>query len=577
MILFSCSNEDAAVEESQSNIVTLVVTISTQSGTSPANASSTTRSVITDNGDGTISTQWEVNDKVWVCYNGNSTEGKVAQAIVTSVDVNGNATITVDLEDPKTGDSPIRFGFPYNHWANNIDIHTQTGTLEDIKDHHAASLGVGVLNITDGNASLPSGVTMTPQVCIWKFRFKDGVNDITSDIVNLRITFGEDVYIITPSSQNSIYVALNGDKIGESIPKDITIRATTESGTYKISKSGVRLYQGKMYTSNNLALTKLTLDDISLQVLSSEFIYETAPFPSCHASTVLETEDGLLAAWFGGTQERNPDVCIYSSRYNGSSWSEPKLVADGIQSESLRYPCWNPVLFRQSNGNIALFYKVGSSPEEWWGEYKISVDDGATWGGQVSLADGMIGPIKNKPLQLPNGRILYPTSKEYSSNNWKVFIESSEQDFFDWRIQAIDNGEFNAIQPTLFYLNGKLEMYCRTQEGTIAKATSTDLGESWSALSGTTLPNNNSGLDGIVLDNGLRLIVCNPITGGRNKLSIMGSLDGEHWKEMLVLEDHTSGEFSYPATIRRSDGTMEVTYTYKREKIKHMRIKILEK
>ena len=576
MMLLSCSNENAAVKESRNNIVTLVTTLPTPTGTPPANAPNITRSVMTDNGDGTISTQWEENDKVWVYYNGNSTEGKVAQAIVTSVDINGNATITVDLEDPKTGDSPIRFGFPYNHWSNNIDIHKQEGTLQSLKDNHAASLGEGILNISGDKASLLSEVTMTPQVCIWKFGFKDGANDITSDIVNLRITFGEDEYVVTPSSLSSIYVALNGDKVGEGIPKDITIRATTESGTYKISKSEVCLYQGKMYTSNNLALTKLTLDDFSLQVLSSEFIYETAPFPSCHASTVLETKDGLLAAWFGGTQERNPDVCIYCSRYNGSSWSEPVLVADGIQSESLRYPCWNPVLFRQSNGTIAMFYKVGPSPEEWWGEYKISLDDGATWGNRVKLADGMLGPIKNKPLQLPNERVLYPTSKEYSLNNWKVFIESSEQDFSDWRIQTVDNGEFNAIQPTLFYLNGKLEMYCRTQEGTIAKATSTDLGKSWSALSGTTLPNNNSGLDGIVLDNGLRLIVCNPITGDRNRLSVMGSLDGEHWKEMLVLENQLSGEFSYPATIRRSDGTMEVTYTYKREKIKHVHLNILE-
>ena len=196
-------------------------------------------------------------------------------------------------------------------------------------------------------------------------------------------------------------------------------------------------------------------------------------------------------------------------------------------------------------------------------------------GGQVSLADGMLGPIKNKPLQLPNGKILYPTSKEYSSNNWKVFIESSEQDFFDWRIQAIDNGEFNAIQPTIFYLNGKLEMYCRTQ-GTIAKSTSTDYGDHWSKLTGTTLPNNNSGLDWIALDNGLRLLACNPIKGGRNKLSIIGSINGEQWKEMIIFEDQSSGEFSYPAVILRSDGTIDVTYTYNREKIKHVRLKISE-
>ena len=41
-------------------------------------------------------------------------------------------------------------------------------------------------------------------------------------------------------------------------------------------------------------------------VLRSEFIYETAPFPSCHASTIAETKSGLIAAWFSGTHERHP-------------------------------------------------------------------------------------------------------------------------------------------------------------------------------------------------------------------------------------------------------------------------------
>ena len=45
-------------------------------------------------------------------------------------------------------------------------------------------------------------------------------------------------------------------------------------------------------------------------VMRSEFIFERAPFPSSHASTIVETRDGLVAAWFGGTRERDPDVGI---------------------------------------------------------------------------------------------------------------------------------------------------------------------------------------------------------------------------------------------------------------------------
>src|SRR5262249_12674137 len=66
-------------------------------------------------------------------------------------------------------------------------------------------------------------------------------------------------------------------------------------------------------------------------VISSEFIFRKAPFPSCHAATIVETKTGLLAAWFGGTRERAPDVGIWVSRYDGSKWSDLVEVANGIQ------------------------------------------------------------------------------------------------------------------------------------------------------------------------------------------------------------------------------------------------------
>ena len=313
-----------------------------------------------------------------------------------------------------------------------------------------------------------------------------------------------------------------------------------------------------------------SLEAVSAEVISSEFIYEEASFLSCHASTVLETEDGLLAAWFGGSYESSPDVCIYCSSYDGSHWSEPVMAADGVVSDSLRYPCWNPVLHRLDDGSTVLFYKVGPNPREWWGEYRISLDEGKTWGERIPLPEGMLGPIKNKPLSLPDGTILYPTSVEYTPDRWRVFVESSRSDLSEWVRTAIDNNGFNAIQPTFFFYKGKLEMLCRTREGVLAWAVSDDLGATWSPLEDSGLQNNNSGIDGIVLKNGLRLLVCNPQQEGRNKLALMGSFDGREWKTLLMLEDRQEGEYSYPAIILRKNGMIDITYTFNREKIKHL-------
>ena len=94
-------------------------------------------------------------------------------------------------------------------------------------------------------------------------------------------------------------------------------------------------------------------------------------------------------------------------------------------------------------------------------------------------------------------------------------------------------------------------------------------------MQATTLINNNSGIDAVSLDNGLQLLICNPIERGRNKLNILASIDGENWKEIIVLEDQPKGEFSYPAIIKGKDGTIiHVTYTYNRVKIKYVHLEI---
>ena len=155
--------------------------------------------------------------------------------------------------------------------------------------------------------------------------------------------------------------------------------------------------------------------------VKSEFIYKTAPFPECHASTIAETKSGLVTAWFGGTGERNPDVGIWLSRQSDGQWSAPLEVANGVQSPTNRYACWNPVLFQPSSGPLLLFYKVGPSPSSWWGMLMKSEDGGQTWSKPLRLPAGIVGPIKNKPVQLPNGDVLCPSSTE--NNGWRIHFE----------------------------------------------------------------------------------------------------------------------------------------------------------
>jgi len=308
-------------------------------------------------------------------------------------------------------------------------------------------------------------------------------------------------------------------------------------------------------------------------ITNSEYIYQPqeVSFPSCHASTITETSEGLIAAWFGGTEERAINVCIYCSSNLKGKWSKPVLVADGVQ-EGKRYPCWNPVLFTKDNGEIILFYKVGPNPQSWWGLYKTSKDNGRTWSVATKIPENLLGPIKNKPVKLPNGKILYPTSFE-SAKAWNIYLETSDQNLNEWQKIAIDNNQLNSIQPTILtYKNGLIQLLCRSKNKNINESHSEDGGETWSALTPTQLPNNNSGIDGVTLADGRQILVFNPIIIGRNELAVAVSKDGNKWNAAVLLENDpdSNAEFSYPAVIQSKDGLIHVTYTWNRKLIKHV-------
>src|SRR5690606_32996295 len=133
-----------------------------------------------------------------------------------------------------------------------------------------------------------------------------------------------------------------------------------------LDSPGATVHKSRMKAAFPL-LVVCTLMSLSMPaaqpgLIDSRFIYESAPFPQCHASTIVEGKDGLVAAWFGGTREKHPDVGIWLSRFEQKRWTEQKEVANGVHYESNRFPCWNPVLFQPSSGPLMLFYKVGPSP-----------------------------------------------------------------------------------------------------------------------------------------------------------------------------------------------------------------------
>jgi len=313
-------------------------------------------------------------------------------------------------------------------------------------------------------------------------------------------------------------------------------------------------------------------------IVTDEFIFEKAPFPESHAATIAETPKGLVAAWFGGTKERNPDVGIWVSRQENGRWTAPVEVANGVQNETMRYPTWNPVLYQAPGGELLLFYKIGPKPSEWKGWLRTSKDNGLTWSAAQALPEGYIGPVKNKPVLLKNGTLLSPTSTE-GSGGWLVHFEATPDFGKTWTKTApVPNGATQgAIQPSILtYKDGRLQAICRSRDRAILETWSTDQGKTWSPLAKTILPNNNSGTDAVTLKDGRQLLVYNHVLppgtlakGPRTPLNVAVSKDGKEWYAVAILEDSPISQYSYPSVIQTKDGLVHFVYTWRRQRIKH--------
>lgn len=329
-------------------------------------------------------------------------------------------------------------------------------------------------------------------------------------------------------------------------------------------------------------------------LLRLSFIDDAPPYPEAHASTIVEIAEAVQgAAWFGGTKERNPDVEIWFARCESGRWSSPVRVADGVQTDGTRYPTWNPVLFQPPGEELLLFYKVGPTPQDWWGMVISSADGGRRWSTPRRLPDGILGPIKNKPVVLADGAWLSPSSVEAGEGvgadagaGWSLHFERSDDHGATWTKSEPVASPLNidAIQPSvLVHRDGGLQAVARTRQGALGSTWSIDGGRIWSPLGAVDLPNPNSGTDAVTLADGRKLIVYNPTAhapgtpgkGPRSPLALALSDDGVHWRRVLTLEIEPPGSpplvsgFAYPAVIQTSDGLLHLTWTWDRKRIRH--------
>ena len=157
--------------------------------------------------------------------------------------------------------------------------------------------------------------------------------------------------------------------------------------------------------------------------------------------------------------------------------------------------------------------------------------------------------------------------------SWQIHFERSTDNGKTWQFISVPQptNSPSAIQPSILQLGGdKLMALGRTRSGKLFATTSADSGRTWTPTTLLELPNPNSGTDAVTLADGRHLLVYNHTAKGRSPLNLAVSKDGKTWEAALVLEDEPKKEFSYPAIIQGQDGLVHITYTWKRQKVKHV-------
>ncbi len=317
-----------------------------------------------------------------------------------------------------------------------------------------------------------------------------------------------------------------------------------------------------------------------------------------HASTITEARDGtLLAAWFAGTRENHPDVDIWLSRKPpGKEWSQPVMIDDGsrdINGVRQEFACWNPVLFtNRKDGTLYLWYKVtgagkASGPRNWWGAVRTSLDNGKTWSHRIWLPEidrkpeankvfkpyhyRATGPVKNRPIVMPDGSLLCGSSTE-SEHGWKSHFEHYQAGDWTGEKKGVKVYgpimEGRSIQPSFVKLsadNKHLGVFLRDA----GYAESKDSGQTWTKVLPSPIQT-SKGLHAVTTKNNVHFLLYNS-TSKRTPLGLSRSLDGKQWE--VIVEDLWSDRkqsMDYPTVMQASDGRLHVVHTYGRNFIQHL-------
>ncbi|MBX9741949.1 MAG: exo-alpha-sialidase [Chthoniobacterales bacterium] len=339
------------------------------------------------------------------------------------------------------------------------------------------------------------------------------------------------------------------------------------------------------HVSPHFLIPELSLSKKEAPFYREEILDAEEKCSMVHEASMAELPDGsLMAAWYGGSGELASDVAIYISlqKKGSPSWSTPQAIITR-EKAAADLACFvkglgNALIFAETDGSVHLLY-VTVSAGKWSGSMlnlTTSHDRGVTWEKSRRLC---LSPffnlselVKNAPTPLKAGGWAIPAYQEFLGKFPELLWLLPDK---EGKLQATKSriaGGCSFFQPTMTPLNAQQSLvWCRDYQtsGMIAMAQSEDAGRSWSHPRPISLPNHDSGIASLRLQNGWLLLVFNDgTTSHRNILRLALSRDGGGtWKRIFTIAQASQGEFSYPFFLQTRDGNIHLLYTWKRQQI----------
>ncbi|MEO5958517.1 MAG: sialidase family protein [Opitutaceae bacterium] len=309
---------------------------------------------------------------------------------------------------------------------------------------------------------------------------------------------------------------------------------------------------------------------------------------SAHSSAICALPSGdLLAVWYGGSREGAEDVALFTARLpaGGTQWTKPVTVVDRAMAQHeldrVIKKVGNAVVFPDRAGNLWMVY-VSVSVGGWSGSalnVKTSQDEGRTWGESQRLTLNpflnLSSLVRNKPIYASDGRIGLPVYHEMAIKFPQMLwlTPGANGSVQDYRVRNLSS-ETGLIQPTLIPLDGDRVLMMLRDRGVghvVHTAYSEDNGWTWSGAVESSLPNPDAAIDALRLRDGRILVVYNHAAKGRENLRVAVSSDaGVTWRVGPIIEQGEHKEYSYPNLVEDEHGRVHLTYTWQRERIRHV-------